>query len=539
MKATFRTWPKSVGQVSIPASWLSKAVSLWIVVVFVAGCAARAPDYWPTEGWRISTPEQQGMDSEQLARLLEYVEQRDIDMRSVIIVRNGYIVLEAYYYPFHADLKNRVCSVTKSFASALVGIAIGQGHIQGVDERVLDLFADRTISNVDPHKEAMTLEHLLTMSSGMNWSHTESVEQMQATEDWAQFVLDRPMSDAPGTIWNYHEGGSHLLCVLVQEKSGMSTLDFAYKYLFHPLGITDVMWSADRNGIAYGGNWLHIRSRDMAKFGYLYLRDGMWDGQQVVPSDWVRASAEGRLKTDSYPYYGYQWWVSDDGDYTYAYGYGEQKIYVVPEKEMVVVITADMDPDELEWEVCPEYLLEKLIIPAARSRRSLRRNPEGEARLQSLVDAAGKPASEPVPPLPELARHVSSRTYALGENTMGWRAFTLDFQEKEAFLTLSFDDGSDELAIGLDNVHRVRHYGRVGELFKREGGYWPGPTWSEIGARGGWEDRDTFVVTLMPLKEVLDFLLGFDFGDGVTVSLRFKLYGEWRTLFTIRGVPQE
>jgi CubicO group peptidase (beta-lactamase class C family) len=98
-----------------------------------------------------------------------------------------------------------------------------------------------------------------------------SVEQMQATEDWAQFVLDRPMSSAPGTTWNYHEGGSHLLSVLVQEKSGMSTLDFANRYLFHPLGIADVRWGVDPNGIAYGGHWLYLRSRDMAKFGYLYL----------------------------------------------------------------------------------------------------------------------------------------------------------------------------------------------------------------------------------------------------------------------------
>jgi CubicO group peptidase (beta-lactamase class C family) len=145
-------------------------IGLWVVVL-LAGCAARPPDYWPTEGWRTSTPEEQGMDAEQLARLLEYVEERDIEIRSVVIVRNGYIVLETYYYPFTADSENRVCSVTKSFASALVGIAIGQGYIRGADDHVLDLFADRTISNVDPWKEAMTLEHLLTMSSGMDWSH--------------------------------------------------------------------------------------------------------------------------------------------------------------------------------------------------------------------------------------------------------------------------------------------------------------------------------------------------------------------------------
>jgi CubicO group peptidase (beta-lactamase class C family) len=522
-----------------PGRCLRAVIGLWVVVLLLAGCAARAPEYWPTEGWRTSTPEAQGMDSERLARLLEYVEEHEIELRSVVIVRNGYIVLEAYYYPFDASLENRVCSVTKSVTSALVGIAIGQGHIRGVDERVLDLFSEREVANIGPWKEAMTLAHLLTMSSGIEWSHPASVEQMQATEDWAQFVLDRPMSSAPGTVWNYHEGGSHLLSVLVQEKSGMRTADFADQYLFGPLGIGPVRWGTDPDGVVYGGHWLHLRSRDMAKFGYLYLKDGVWDGRQVVPAGWVRASAEGRLKTDSYPYYGYQWWVSDDDDYTYAYGYGEQKIYVVPEKEMVVVITASIDPDELAWEVCPEYLLEKLIIPAIRSRRPLRRNEEGEALLRQWVEAASQPQPEPVPSLPALAEQTAGRTYVLRENYAGWRAFSLAFQAQEAALTIAFGDSSEDLAIGLDGVHRVGHYGQVGELFKGEG-YWSGPTWTEIGARGRWEDENTFVVTLMPLEGVLDYVLGFDFaGDDVTATLRFKLYGEWRTLFTIPGTLQK
>ena len=119
---------------------------------------------------------------------------------------------------------------------------------------------------------------------------------------------------------------------------------------------------------------------------------------------------------------------------------------------------------------------------------------------------------------------------------MGWTSFALAFQGREAPLTLTFGDRSDELAIGLDDVHRVGHCEQVGELFKRTAVYWSGPTWTEIGARGRWEDQDTFVVTLMPLEGVLDYLMGFDFdGDHVTVKARYKLYGEWRTLFTIQG----
>jgi hypothetical protein len=138
--------------------------------------------------------------------------------------------------------------------------------------------------------------------------------------------------------------------------------------------------------------------------------------------------------------------------------------------------------------------------------------------------------------LPELARQTSGQTYLLEQNAMGWRAFTLAFQGPEATLTLALGDGSEELAIGMDDVHRVGHYGQVGELFKAEGGYWSGPTWTEIGARGEWESEETFVAALMPLEGVLDYVLRFEFvGDRVTVTFRYRLYGEWRTLFTVRG----
>ena len=515
------------------------AIGLWTLAL-LAGCAAREPDYWPTEGWRTSTPAAQGVDAAQLARLLTYVAEQDIGLRSIVVVRNGYIVLEAYYYPFRADTENRVCSVTKSVTSALVGIAIAQGHIEGADARVLDLFADREVANCDAWKEAMTLEHLLTMSSGMAWSHVASVEQMQATEDWAQFVLDRPMASAPGTTWNYNEGGSHLLSVLVHEASGMSTLDFATRYLFDPLGISQPRWGVDPDETVYGGHWLYLRSRDMAKLGYLYLHEGRWDEQQILPPAWVRASARGKLKTDSYPYYGYQWWVSDDDDYYYAYGYGEQKIYVVPDLDMVVAITASIDPDGLAWEVCPEYLLEKLILPAARSRRPLRPNPDADALLRSLVEAASQPQPGPLPALPARARESAGRTYLLGENPAGWTAFSLDTRPPEATLRMAFGDDAEALAIGLDGVYRVRHCARAGELFKGEGGYWSGPTWTEISARGVWEGEDAFVVTLMPLEGVLRFDLRFDYaGDEVTVTLRYKLYGVWRTLFEVPGTLQD
>jgi CubicO group peptidase (beta-lactamase class C family) len=159
--------------------------------------------------------------------------------------------------------------------------------LQSVNHPVLDLFADRQVANLDARKKAMTLEHLLTMSSGLEWPESGNAYttldnpyiRMMRSPDWVQFVLDRPMVQQPGATFNYNSGASHLLSAIVQKTSRLSTLAFAHEYLFKPLGITDVVWGTDAAGIAVGGSDLRLTPRDMARFGYLYLKDGVWEGQ--------------------------------------------------------------------------------------------------------------------------------------------------------------------------------------------------------------------------------------------------------------------
>src|SRR3989304_393220 len=151
-----------------------------------------ASNYWPTRGWRTSTPEAQGMDSGTLVRMLQYIKNQHIDIRSMVIVRNGYVVAEVYYHPFLPDVKNLLASATKSFTSALVGIAVEQDYIKGVDESVLDLFSDRTVANVDSRKEAITLRHLLTMSSGLDWEDADVGQMFSSENCCTQYVLDKP-----------------------------------------------------------------------------------------------------------------------------------------------------------------------------------------------------------------------------------------------------------------------------------------------------------------------------------------------------------
>jgi CubicO group peptidase (beta-lactamase class C family) len=348
--------------------------------------------YWPSDGWRTSTPEEQGMDSERLAEMLKAIQEREHDINAVLVIRNGYLVLDATLYPYRRGSRHVIHSCTKSIVSALIGIAIEKGYIEGVDQPVLDLFPGRTVANLDADKAGMTLEHVLTMSTGFRCRDSylydwEGMREMSQTSDWVQYILDLPMSEAPGTRFEYCNGASFLLSAIIQETTGVTTLEFAEEHLFGPLGISDLGWPANPQGITYGWGEIRMLPHDMAKIGYLYLRQGVWEGEQVVPSDWVAASTRSYISATLEDGYGYQWWVDSSGMYM-ALGYSGQFIFVVPDKDMMVVFVSQLP----EWDFyAPQILLNDFILPAARSSDPLPDNPDGLAALTALLEALEQP----------------------------------------------------------------------------------------------------------------------------------------------------
>ena len=298
----------------------------------------------------------------------------DKDLDSVLVIRNGYIVLEMYpsnydygftkIHIYNENMTHILHSVTKSFSSALIGIAIQQGLIEGVNQKVVDFFSDRTIENLDSRKQNITLEHLLTMTTGFEWNewnypYTDSrnmLIQMINSGDAIQFMLNRPMASNPGEEWTYCTGASHLLSAILSQVSGYRALQFAREFLFGPLGIARAFWTPDSQGINYGGSELHLTPRAMAKFGFLYLNNGTWDGQQIVLADWVMNSTKPHFNLASY---GYQWWLNPSAELYHASGVYGQEIFIVPNHNLVVVFTGDF------INVNPEYqLLFNYILPA-------------------------------------------------------------------------------------------------------------------------------------------------------------------------------
>jgi CubicO group peptidase (beta-lactamase class C family) len=239
---------------------------LLLVSLLMTSCAPATPqasipvvpevDYWPTDGWQTSTPEQQGMDSEQLAQMFDTIQKQKINLHSLLIIRNGYMVTEAYFDPYNAHIRHHGASLTKSVIGALVGIAIDQGKIQGVDQKVLEFFSDGAVTNLDARKQSMTLEHLLSLSSGLDLPDFTAKPQMEQSTDWVQFSLGLPMASQPGTRFGYGNEPVHLLSAILQKTTGKETRLFANQNLFDPLGIAPAMpgdWGADPQGTTTGG----------------------------------------------------------------------------------------------------------------------------------------------------------------------------------------------------------------------------------------------------------------------------------------------
>jgi CubicO group peptidase (beta-lactamase class C family) len=332
------------------------------------------------------------MDSERLAEMLEAIQEQAYSIDSVTVVRNGAVVVDAFVYPSKPDARHIIHSCTKSIVSALVGIAIDQGYLDGLDQPILDIFAERSVARRDEGKEAMTLEHVLMMASGLACEDSylyrwRGLQEMRQSDDWVQFVLDLPMAESPGTRFEYCNGASFLLSAIIQETTGVSAAEFARDHLFGPLGIEDVEWPANPQGISIGWGELRMRPHDMAKIGYLYLNGGQWDGEQIVPADWVETSTRKHISGTLQEGYGYQWWVTEEGFYM-ALGYAGQYIVVVPELELVAVFTSDLAEEDF---YLPQELLGTFVIPAVESPRGLPANPEGVARLEAAVEALARP----------------------------------------------------------------------------------------------------------------------------------------------------
>ena len=320
--------------------------------------------------------------------MLENIEKEAPNVDSITVVRNGVIVLDVYFHYHKADTPHAIQSCTKSIMSILIGIAIDQKYIKDTHLPVVSFFPEKRFANLDERKKAMTLEHLLMMASGLkcqsSWKYGwKGLHEMMKQEDSVQYILDLPMEEYPGTRFEYSNNGSFLLSAIIQKTTGLKTLAFARQHLFNPLGIDDVHWNTNRQGIETGYGGMYLKPRDMTKIGYLSLKMGQWEGRQIVSKDWMKTSTRKHIDTNmpSGSDYGYQWWVLPNTDTYMAIGYNGQYICVVPQKNLVVVLTSDhMGSARTAGKLFGAY-----IKPAVESDTALPSAPEANHKLSTLL----------------------------------------------------------------------------------------------------------------------------------------------------------
>ncbi|MXX75417.1 MAG: serine hydrolase [Holophagales bacterium] len=300
-----------------------------------------ANDDWSGD-WRTVPATEVGLDPERLERAVDRIAQLD-GLHGVLVARHGKLVVERYFRGSSGNRPHNLKSASKSVLSALAGLAVKEGLLE-LDQPIANVLPEAADVD-DPRKQAITVRHLLTMTSGLESTSFGNYGSWVASRNWVRAALARPLQAEPGTRFSYSTGGTHLLSATLSGAAGRSTHDFAREHLFAPLGIHRSAWARDRQGVHMGGNNLSLLPRDMLKFGQLYLNRGRWGGKQLLPWQWVDESTRPghvgpRGRGRIYGGYGYLWWLRGHRERSayIASGYGGQYIYVAPAEGLVVVV---------------------------------------------------------------------------------------------------------------------------------------------------------------------------------------------------------
>ena len=431
--------------------------------------------FWPTKGWREALPETQGLDSQVLAQAID---QRPPGLHSLLVIRHGYVVLDSYFYPFTPGTVHDAASVTKSIASAIVGVAVDKGLI-------------KTSQPAFPNTK-ITVKNLLTMTPGLECGFRPGEQElagMKLSANWVEYAMHLPVKYDPGTKFGYCSPGFHLLSFIVSAAAHMSELEFGRKYLFEPLGIKDIVWPSDPQGITHGWGNSHFYPRDLAKIGYLYLHGGQWEGKQILSADWIRQSISKHADARPNVEYGYGWWLYNKQQPRSfeANGRGGQKIIVLPEQDMIVVMTGGgYDASKIT----------PLIFRSIKSDKPLPRNAEAYKQLLSTSKDAAK-APEPTP-AGIVGISFLGRNYTLEPNSIRLEKILLRSVENNSSMEVKLTLLGNELTvpIGLRGAYRISPNG---------------PLQLPIGAMGVWTTEKEFVLDLNFIANINHYTFAMKF----------------------------
>lgn len=441
-----------------------------------------------------STPEAQGVSSAAIAAFIDAIHANDIELHSFILLRHGQRIAQGWWSPYAPEHPHVLFSLSKSFASTAVGFAVAEGRLS-VGDKVIDFFPEVLPGSVSNNLAAMKVRHLLSMSTGHAVDATPLLRQA-ADGDWVKAFLHSTIDEAPGSLFVYNSAATYMCSAIVQKLTRLNLLEYLTPRLFQPLGITGATWESCPKGINVGGWGLSIKTEDIARFGQMYLQQGVWQGEQIVPAAWVEEATRKHIdnshptNTDWRQGYGYQFWRCQHNAYRGDGAFGQFCI-VMPEQDAVLAITSGQGNMQAVLDQVWTHLL------PAMATKPLAEDPAAQATLKAKLSALALPIAQGKTSS-VLAEAASGLHYLFPENSQGVEAITFSFGKQENVLVVRDQHREHQIALG-------------------NGEWCMGVTSLETGiprrvaASGTWVDENNFVAILRYYETPFALTLNFRF----------------------------
>ncbi len=386
-----------------------------------------------------SNPEMEGVSSEGINNFIDAVSISKLELHSFMILRHGKVISEGWWNPYRNDLKHTLYSCSKSFTATAIGFAVNEGKLT-VNDKVISFFPEDVPSQISPYLAELKIKDLLSMSVG----HEKEPSTIIATSDnWVKEFLNTPIKYQPGTKFLYNSPATYMLSAIVQKVTGQKVMDYLKPRLFDPLGISEIDWEVDPKGINTGGWGLRLKTEDMAKFGQLFLQKGIWNGKQILPVSWIEeastmkimqdpnASQSRKDSSDWLQGYCYQMWRCRNNGYR-ADGANGQFIIVLPEKDVVIAITAEA-PD-MQGEI---NLVWKYLLPAFKDKK-MSSIPKLTANLKEKTLSLALPITSKNPhSTTETA--ISGKNFSMITGEKSLQSVGVEFKNEICYLSLKTD----------------------------------------------------------------------------------------------------
>jgi CubicO group peptidase (beta-lactamase class C family) len=473
-----------------------------------------------------STPEAQGIASSAIQAFVDVLEEKKLGVHSFILVRNGHIVADGWWKPYASHLPHMMFSVSKSFTSTAIGLAIAEGRLS-LDDKVLSFFPSATTPEISKNMGELRVRHLLSMSTG-HAEDTFGPMAQGADEDWVRTFLSLPITYPPGTHFLYNTGATFMLSAILQFLTGQTLVEYLQPRLFEPLGIETPLWESNKRGINLGGTGLRIRTSDLAKFGQLYLQRGIWNGQRVVPEEWIEdatrahISNAGNANPDWSQGYGFQFWRSRHNAYRGDGAFGQFCIVLSEQNTVLAMTSGTYDMQGIlnaVWEQLLPGIKTETLPEQAHETEALK---ERLAHLQ-LPLLSGTQEVEPA-----IKERIAKRTIQLEPNKLHLKEASFAFEADECIFTVHDEQGREHVI----RCGRTAWLPGESVLLQRNTS---SPETFRVAACGAWVDDHTFVMNWQYIETPFRHTVTTSFaGDEVNISIVVDVsFGEDR--IEVRG----